>query len=265
MKPTELVALLQECYRDRLALVERHKAVAVHVSNYDANNTYQYVINREETHLQWLGDSLVDLGAPLPANPSGPVDHARAFEGRVEGGCCRGRARRRRVSREVASARGVVVARPEPDDAPADARRGAGADALARTGLATERPTCSATATPGQAAVASSPAHAGSATDRRTVRVAIALGSNLGDREAHADRRGRSTSPHSSIASPSHPVIDTAPVGVPGPQPRYPERGWRRVHPLGPRELLARLHDIEARIRPRAAVSPTRRAPWTSI
>ena len=47
MKPAELVALLQECYRDRLALVERHKAVAVHVSNYDANNTYQYVINRD--------------------------------------------------------------------------------------------------------------------------------------------------------------------------------------------------------------------------
>ena len=72
MKPTELVALLQECYRDRLALVERHKAVAVHVSNYDANNTYQYVINREETHLQWLADALADLSAPLPAPPAGP-------------------------------------------------------------------------------------------------------------------------------------------------------------------------------------------------
>ena len=80
MKPADLVALLQECYRDRLALVERHKAVAVHVSNYDANNTYQYVINREETHLEWLGDSLVDLGAPLPANPPGrpPLPRTRA-------------------------------------------------------------------------------------------------------------------------------------------------------------------------------------------
>ena len=99
MKPTELVALLQECYRDRLAMVERHKAVAVHVSNYDANNTYQYVINREETHLEWLGDALVDLGAPLPANPAGPSNHARPFEGRLEGRRCRGRALRRRVSR----------------------------------------------------------------------------------------------------------------------------------------------------------------------
>jgi hypothetical protein len=72
VKPTELVALLQECYRDRMALVERHKAVAVHVSSYDANNTYQYVINREETHLQWLADALFDLSASLPAAPPGP-------------------------------------------------------------------------------------------------------------------------------------------------------------------------------------------------
>ena len=54
MKPTDLVALLQECYRDRLALAEHHRAVAVHVPGYDINNTYQYVINREETHLEWL-------------------------------------------------------------------------------------------------------------------------------------------------------------------------------------------------------------------
>lgn len=66
MKPTELAAVLQECYRERLALADRHKAVAVHVTGYDANNTYQYVINREETHLEWLAAALEDLGAPLP-------------------------------------------------------------------------------------------------------------------------------------------------------------------------------------------------------
>ena len=59
MKPTDLVALLQECYRDRLALAEHHRAVAVHVPGYDINNTYQYVINREETHLEWLAAALV--------------------------------------------------------------------------------------------------------------------------------------------------------------------------------------------------------------
>ena len=72
MKPTDLVALLQECYRDRLALAEHHRAVAVHVPGYDINNTYQYVINREETHLEWIAAALTELGAPLPTPPDGP-------------------------------------------------------------------------------------------------------------------------------------------------------------------------------------------------
>jgi hypothetical protein len=72
VKPTDLVALLQDCYRDRLALSERHKVVAVHVSGYDANNTYQYVINREEAHLEWIASALADLGASLPPPPPGP-------------------------------------------------------------------------------------------------------------------------------------------------------------------------------------------------
>jgi hypothetical protein len=72
VKPTELVALLQECYTERLAQYERHKAVAEHIGPYDANNTYQYVINREEMHLSWLADALTELGAPLPPAPPGP-------------------------------------------------------------------------------------------------------------------------------------------------------------------------------------------------
>jgi hypothetical protein len=72
VKPAELVALLQECYTERLAQYERHTAVAAHIGPYDANNTYQYVINREELHLSWLADALKDLGAPLPPAPPGP-------------------------------------------------------------------------------------------------------------------------------------------------------------------------------------------------
>jgi hypothetical protein len=72
VKPTELVSLLQESYTERLAQYERHKAVAAHIGPYDANNTYQYVINREEMHLSWLADALKDLGAPLPPPPPGP-------------------------------------------------------------------------------------------------------------------------------------------------------------------------------------------------
>jgi hypothetical protein len=72
VKPTELVALLQECYRERLAMYERHRAVATHVLEYNANNAYQYAINREETHLTWIADALTELGAPIPAGGTGP-------------------------------------------------------------------------------------------------------------------------------------------------------------------------------------------------
>jgi len=72
VKPSELAAFLQECYRDRYAMTARHRAVAAHVRAYDANNTYQYILNREETHLRWLADALADLGAPVPEPPPGP-------------------------------------------------------------------------------------------------------------------------------------------------------------------------------------------------
>ena len=39
------------------------------MADYEFNNTYQYVIGREEIHVQWLRDALIDLGADVPANP----------------------------------------------------------------------------------------------------------------------------------------------------------------------------------------------------
>jgi hypothetical protein len=68
----DLETLLAEVYLARVALVMRHEEVARHVSDYDANNTYQYVIGREETHLSWLQHALVDLGAAIPADPPRP-------------------------------------------------------------------------------------------------------------------------------------------------------------------------------------------------
>src|SRR4029079_8104650 len=47
-------------------MFQRHKAVATHVTDYDVNNAYQYIVNREETHLQWLSDAIAELGASLP-------------------------------------------------------------------------------------------------------------------------------------------------------------------------------------------------------
>jgi uncharacterized protein (DUF1501 family) len=62
----ELQQLLTDLAAERVALIERHEAGARVVSHYDFNNTYQYVIAREETHLGWLGAALEELGAGLP-------------------------------------------------------------------------------------------------------------------------------------------------------------------------------------------------------
>ena len=66
MKTSEQIALLQEFYRDRLALMNRHVEGAKAVSDYEFNNTYQYVIAREELHMQWVRDAILDLGGEVP-------------------------------------------------------------------------------------------------------------------------------------------------------------------------------------------------------
>jgi hypothetical protein len=67
----ELRSFLTEFSADRLALIQRHEAAARVVSHYDFNNAYQYVIAREETHLQWIETALTELGAPIP--PAAPI------------------------------------------------------------------------------------------------------------------------------------------------------------------------------------------------
>jgi hypothetical protein len=66
VKQTELLEILSPFTAERLALLQRHEAGARVVSHYDFNNTYQYVANREETHLTWLQSALADAGAPMP-------------------------------------------------------------------------------------------------------------------------------------------------------------------------------------------------------
>lgn len=62
MNTAELLETLREFHRERLAMRQRHVAVARHVTHYDFNNTYQYVINREDVHLQWLEAAIAELG-----------------------------------------------------------------------------------------------------------------------------------------------------------------------------------------------------------
>jgi hypothetical protein len=69
-----LAALLQEFYRDKHALQARHVAGAQHVPVYEFNNTYQYIINREDTHLGWVRAALADAQVPVPTDcPALPV------------------------------------------------------------------------------------------------------------------------------------------------------------------------------------------------
>ena len=66
MHKDELRQLLIDCAGERLALLQRHEASARVVSHYDFNNTYQYVIAREETHISWLQSALAEFGVALP-------------------------------------------------------------------------------------------------------------------------------------------------------------------------------------------------------
>ena len=67
MNQTELQQILTEFAADRVSLLNRHEAGARVVSHYDFNNAYQYVINREETHLTWLQSALGEVNAAFPA------------------------------------------------------------------------------------------------------------------------------------------------------------------------------------------------------
>ena len=62
MNTPDLLETLREFHREKLTMRQRHVAVARHVTHYDFNNTYQYVINREDVHLQWLEAAIAELG-----------------------------------------------------------------------------------------------------------------------------------------------------------------------------------------------------------
>ncbi|PYR94559.1 MAG: hypothetical protein DMF84_05235 [Acidobacteria bacterium] len=65
MKPADVIELLREFYRDKASIRQRHVAGARFVTNYDFNNTYQYVIAREDVQLRWLIDAIADLGGTV--------------------------------------------------------------------------------------------------------------------------------------------------------------------------------------------------------
>ena len=93
MHKDDLRQLLNDFTAERLAILQRHEASARVVSNYDFNNTYQYVISREETHFAWMQNALAEFGVavpppaaalPVPEAPKGKKLQPSAFKGILE-------------------------------------------------------------------------------------------------------------------------------------------------------------------------------------
>ena len=66
---TDLLPLLQDFYREKLTMLLQHQAGARLVGQYDANNTYQYIINREEVQLTWVAKAIEELGGTVTDAP----------------------------------------------------------------------------------------------------------------------------------------------------------------------------------------------------
>ena len=73
---TGLLPLLQEFHREKLTMLLQHEAGARLIGQYDANNTYQYIINREEAQLTWVATAIGELGA-IVTDASEPVRAAK--------------------------------------------------------------------------------------------------------------------------------------------------------------------------------------------
>jgi hypothetical protein len=86
---SDLLQLLLEFHREKLAILIGHETGARSIVQYDANNAYQYIINREETHLSWLASAIVSLGGTPETAAAATSDSGRsrgdAWRGLAEG------------------------------------------------------------------------------------------------------------------------------------------------------------------------------------
>jgi hypothetical protein len=71
-----LLDFLREFHRDKLAMLRRHQASARFVSDYDFNNTYQYVIAREDMHVSWVRDAILDASGQTHEAAAGQAEDA---------------------------------------------------------------------------------------------------------------------------------------------------------------------------------------------
>ena len=76
---TDTLALLQEFYREKLSMFLEHQAGARLIQQYDVNNTYQYIINRDDVQLSWIAKAIEELGGTV-AEQTG---HDRSAKGKA--------------------------------------------------------------------------------------------------------------------------------------------------------------------------------------
>jgi hypothetical protein len=62
---TDLLPVLQEFHREKLVMMLRHQVGARFITQYDVNNTYQYIINRDDVQLSWLEAAIRELGGAV--------------------------------------------------------------------------------------------------------------------------------------------------------------------------------------------------------
>jgi len=67
---TDTLPLLQDFYREKLTDLLRHEEAATLVGQYDINNTYQYIVNREEVELSWIAKAIQELGGTIADVPA---------------------------------------------------------------------------------------------------------------------------------------------------------------------------------------------------
>jgi hypothetical protein len=96
VKPAELLDLLRQFYAEKAAMRQAHVAGAAFVGDYDFNNTYQYIIAREDMHVRWLMDAITELG--------GSVEEPKAVDRRVTGKGAAAQADVIRADRDAAQA-----------------------------------------------------------------------------------------------------------------------------------------------------------------
>ena len=69
MTSTELLAFLQDFYKELLELTMARQANARLVGAYDANNAFQQILGRQDVHLRWVSDAVEALGGSIGEAP----------------------------------------------------------------------------------------------------------------------------------------------------------------------------------------------------